>query len=139
MNNNFTQLGLGTSVIASLGRSNSFSKIDNIFNTAIDLNIKTIDTSDTYGSGDAERMVGKIIKNRRNETFIVSKVGYPYVSLPAILSPFNQIGKKILQGFRVNKCFKKENLKINELLFLLGNMWFCITIHVILMKSIGVA
>jgi pyridoxine 4-dehydrogenase len=108
MNNNFTQLGLGTSVIASLGRSNSFSKIDNIFNTAIDLNIKTIDTSDTYGSGDAERMVGKIIKNRRNETFIVSKVGYPYVSLPEILSPFNQIGKKILQGFRVNKCFKKE-------------------------------
>ena len=113
MNNNFTQLGLGTSTIASFGRSTSYAQAKKLFDAALNFNIRTIDTSDTYGSGDAERLIGKIIKNKRNDVFIISKVGYPYLSLPAILSPLNQIGKKVLQGLRVKKCFKKEYILSN--------------------------
>ena len=86
MYNNFTQLGLGTSTIASYGRSLSLNDAKKLFDTAFDYNIRTIDTSDTYGSGDTERLIGKVIKNKRNNSFIISKVGVPYLSLPAILS-----------------------------------------------------
>ena len=108
MYNSFTKLGLGTSTIASFGRSLSYIQAKNLFDAALDHNIRTVDTSDTYGSGDAERLIGKIIKEKRNDFFIISKAGYSYLSLPEILSPLNQIGKKILQSIRVNKCFKKE-------------------------------
>ena len=108
MNNSFTKLGLGTSTIASFGRSLSYIQAKKLFDAALNFNIRTIDTSDTYGSGDAERLIGKIIKKKRNDFFIISKAGHQYLSLPEILSPLNQIGKKILQGIRVNKCFKKE-------------------------------
>ena len=113
MKENFTPLGLGTSTIASLGRSLTFNSAKKLFDTALDYNIKTIDTSNTYGSGDAERLIGKIIKDKRNDTFIISKVGMPYLSLPAFLSPFNQIGKKILQNLKIKKCYKKEYILNN--------------------------
>jgi pyridoxine 4-dehydrogenase len=108
MYNNLTQLGLGTSTLASYGRSLSLNDAKKLFDTAFDHNIRTIDTSDTYGSGDTERLIGKVIKNKRNNSFIISKVGVPYLSLPAILSPLNQIGKKCLQVLKIKKCYKKE-------------------------------
>jgi len=113
MNNNFTQLGLGTSTIASLGRSLTFNQAKNIFDAAIEYNIRTVDTSNTYGSGDAERLIGKIVKDKRQDFFIISKVGHPYLSMPAFLTPFNQIGKKILQKFKKEKCFKKDYIITN--------------------------
>jgi len=108
MCNNFSKLGLGTSTIASFGRSLSFKKAKALFDLALNFNISTIDTSDAYGSGDAERLIGKIIKKKRNDFFIITKAGYQYLSLPGILSPLNQIGKKIIQGLKIKKCFKKE-------------------------------
>ena len=108
MKNNFTKLGLGTSTIASLGKSLSYVHAKKLFDIALDYNIRTIDTSDTYGSGDAEKLIGKIVKDKRNNFFIISKVGYRYLSLPNFFFPLNQIGKKILQNFKSKKCFKKE-------------------------------
>ena len=93
MDNSFGKLGLGTSTIASFGRSLAYIRAKKLFDTALDFNIRTIDTSDVYGSGDAERLIGKIIKEKRNDFFIISKAGYQYLSLPGILSPLNQIGK----------------------------------------------
>ena len=108
MDKKISKLGLGTGNIASFGRSLSFKKAKRLFDLALDNHICTIDTSDTYGSGDAERLVGKIIKDKRNDVFIISKVGYPYVALPEIMSPFNQFGKKILQSLKFKKKFNKE-------------------------------
>ncbi len=134
MKDNLTPLGLGTSTIASLGSSLSFNSARNLFDAALDLNIRTVDTSNTYGSGDAERLIGKVIKHKRNNYFITSKVGLPYLSLPKFLSPLNQIGKKIFQNLIIKKCYKKEyilnniekslrRLKINNLDgYLLHNM-----------------
>lgn len=99
-----SKLGIGTSNIASLGRSITFKKAQLIFKTALDYNINTIDTSDTYGSGDAETLIGKIIREDRKKYFIISKAGMPTVNLPSFLSPINQITKKI----KVYSGFKKR-------------------------------
>ena len=108
MQNTFTQIGLGTSTLASLGKSLSFKNAKKLFDVAIDYNIRTIDTADTYGSGDAERLIGKITKGKRKDLFIISKVGYPYLDVPRYLSPINQFGKKLLQGVGIKKNFTKK-------------------------------
>lgn len=48
---NLTSSGLETSHIASMGRSISNAEANNLFKTALDLNVKTIDTSNSYGLG----------------------------------------------------------------------------------------
>jgi diketogulonate reductase-like aldo/keto reductase len=40
----------------------------------LDLGMSHIDTAELYGSGAAERIVGKAIRDRRDEVFLVSKV-----------------------------------------------------------------
>jgi aryl-alcohol dehydrogenase-like predicted oxidoreductase len=40
---------------------------------ALDLGMNFLDTADTYGIGDNEELVGKTIKNRRDEVFLATK------------------------------------------------------------------
>ena len=40
----------------------------------IDLGLTLIDTAELYGNGASERLVGEVIKGRRDEVFLVSKV-----------------------------------------------------------------
>lgn len=107
---NFSSLGLGTSHIASLGRSINNAEAKNLFHTALELNVTTIDTSDTYGSGDSERMIGRAICNNRKDFQIITKAGFPYLDLPGFMSPMNQIGKKILQKSNFQKSYSKDYL-----------------------------
>ena len=43
----------------------------------IDLGMTLIDTAEMYGSGKSEELIGRVIKTRRDEVFLVSKV-YPH-------------------------------------------------------------
>ncbi len=110
MTDNFTTLALGTSRMASMGSKISQNEADLLFSIALENNIRTIDTSDTYGSGDSERMIGKAIKSNRKDYFIITKAGFPYMALPGFLSPLNQVGKKILQKISSEKSYKKDYL-----------------------------
>ena len=105
-----TRLGLGTSRIASLGDALSYSDAHALINAAFDNGIRVIDTSDTYGSGDSERLIARVISGKRNEFFIITKAGFPYMSLPGVLSPLNQIGKKIFQKLKREKNFSAKYL-----------------------------
>ncbi|CAN5419338.1 aldo/keto reductase [soil metagenome] len=40
----------------------------------LDLGLTLIDTAELYGNGKSERLVGEVIKDRRDEVFLVSKV-----------------------------------------------------------------
>ncbi len=40
----------------------------------IDLGLTLIDTAEIYGDGRSERLVGEVIKGRRDEVFLVSKI-----------------------------------------------------------------
>lgn len=112
--NTISPLGLGTSQIASLGRGINHSEAKRLFDTALDYEVTTIDTADTYGSGDSERMIGKAIQAKRSDFYVITKAGFPHVHLPGFLSPLNQIGKKALQSTGVTKSYSKKYL-INSL------------------------
>src|SRR3954470_11444482 len=42
---------------------------------ALDLGINFLDTADVYGMGDNEVLVGKAIRDRRDEVFLATKFG----------------------------------------------------------------
>jgi aryl-alcohol dehydrogenase-like predicted oxidoreductase len=105
-----TPLGLGTSQLASYGRGLSTKEAILLFNCALENEVKLIDTSNTYGSGDSERLIARSIQGRRQDFTLMTKAGFPYVNLPGILSPVNQVGKKILQKLNVNKNYSEQYL-----------------------------
>jgi aryl-alcohol dehydrogenase-like predicted oxidoreductase len=43
-------------------------------NTAIDLGINFIDTAIAYGDGKSEQIIGKVLRNRKEEVFVASKI-----------------------------------------------------------------
>ena len=52
-------------------------------NRAIDLGVNFIDTADVYGDGRSERLIGQLLKERKEEIFVATKAGQrldPHVS-----------------------------------------------------------
>jgi aryl-alcohol dehydrogenase-like predicted oxidoreductase len=43
--------------------------------TAIDMGVNFIDTADVYGDGRSERLISQLLKDRREEIFVATKVG----------------------------------------------------------------
>ena len=108
MSSNFSPVGVGTSHIASLGSRISLADATKLIAKALESNVTVIDTSDTYGSGDVERMVGKAISGMRDYFFIMTKAGFPYIALPEFLSALNQVGKKLMQKSDAKKTILKS-------------------------------
>ena len=107
---NISKMGLGTSNLASFGRGLGSNETIKLFNSAFENNVKLIDTSNTYGSGDSERLISKGIYGRRKDFQLITKAGFPFVALPGFFSPLNQFGKKVLQNLNVKKNYSKEYL-----------------------------
>ena len=103
-------LGLGTSLIASLGRAVPKKDAHTLIQTALDHGVSTIDTSNAYGSGDSERMVRYGLGSKRNQSFLMTKAGIPMVALPAFLSPLNQLGKRLLARVSPAQNLSKAHL-----------------------------
>jgi pyridoxine 4-dehydrogenase len=92
-----SRVGIGTSRVASLGSRMTPPTFTTLLKAAAEHGVNLIDTSDFYGSGDAERLISKCLKNISHPFFVVTKAGLPCVHTPGWLSPLNQIGKKIKQ------------------------------------------
>lgn len=102
--------GLGTSQIASLGRRLDFNKAVELFKFAFNNNISIIDTASSYGSGDAEYLIGKVLKEINFKPFIITKAGFPYAAYPQLFSPLNQISKKIKEKLKLKKKYSPDYL-----------------------------
>jgi pyridoxine 4-dehydrogenase len=101
----WSRLGLGTGTLASLGRAASFSEVDRLVGAMLDLGVTVIDTADSYGSGDCERLVGKVLRGRRESFIVVTKSGYRLSNLPGPFRPLNQFAKKGFQRLGFHQCF----------------------------------
>jgi len=44
-------------------------------NRAVDLGVNMIDTADVYGDGRSEKLIGRLLKDRREEIFVATKAG----------------------------------------------------------------
>ena len=58
---------------ATIERSGRQQEAVEIINRALDLGVNYIDTAPSYGSGDSEKNIGKVMKDRREEVFLASK------------------------------------------------------------------
>lgn len=99
---NWSKLGLGTGNLASLGRSASLADVDRLLCSMLDLGVTVLDTADSYGSGDCERLLGRALKGRRESFSIATKAGYRFSNLTVPFQALNQLFKKGLHrlGFR---------------------------------------
>lgn len=81
-------IGLGTWQFGSrewgYGTNYAEHEAAEITRRALDLGINLIDTAEIYGFGRSERIVGRAIAGRRNETFIATKV-FPVLPLRTIV------------------------------------------------------
>ncbi len=108
---NMSQLGLGTGRLASLGSKLTAAQRTTLIHTALDNGIRVLDTADTYASGDSERAIATALKDRqRDDCFLITKAGFSHVALPAMLSPLNQVGKKLVQKLSPGRNFSKAYL-----------------------------
>src|ERR1700682_617877 len=46
-----------------------------VLNAALDIGINFLDTADVHGSGAGERLLGKVLKTRRQEVVLATKFG----------------------------------------------------------------
>jgi aryl-alcohol dehydrogenase-like predicted oxidoreductase len=91
-------LGLGTSRWASLGSRLRRAEAARLLDAASDLGINLIDTADTYGSSDCERMLGDLLARRPGRFHVATKGGLATADLPRPFRPVNQLVKKSLQA-----------------------------------------
>ncbi|HUP74234.1 MAG TPA: aldo/keto reductase [Acidimicrobiales bacterium] len=99
-----SMLGLGTARLASLGSRTSRADAGRLLDTAADSGINLIDTADTYGSTDCERLLGELLKHRKSRFVVMTKGGLLHADLPGPMRALNQFAKKArrLNGRRQN-------------------------------------
>src|ERR1700760_112810 len=69
-------IGLGCwGMSGAYGKANDEQAIA-VIHRAIDLGVTLIDTSDFYGNGHNEQLVGKALKGRRDEVVLATKFGF---------------------------------------------------------------
>ena len=71
-----SELSLGTwQVGGKWGSGFDHKNAETILNTAIDEGINFIDTADVYENRQSERVVGKIIRSRKEQVYMATKCG----------------------------------------------------------------
>ncbi|KAJ2803014.1 hypothetical protein H4R20_003061 [Coemansia guatemalensis] len=74
------RIGLGT-----MGMSPVYGKVDDnqsvdVLNHAIDIGCTLWDTSDVYGAGHNERLLSRVLKERRSDVFLCTKFGVTFTT-----------------------------------------------------------
>lgn len=72
-------IGIGCNKIAALSRDRR--EVTAMLNEAMDQGINFFDTADDYSYGDSERLLGKVMRGRRDQAIICSKAGHTRGSL----------------------------------------------------------
>lgn len=92
-----SRVGINTSHTASLGSRLPPAAFATLLQLATERGVNLLDTSDFYGSGDAERLIGRTLKATGYPFFVMTKAGLPRVHAPSWLSPLHQLAKKLKQ------------------------------------------
>ena len=71
-------IGFGCGHIASLSTTHPRKEIVATLYEALERGINFFDTADSYGQGDSARLLGKLIRGRRQQALICTKAGYRF-------------------------------------------------------------
>ena len=99
-----SRLTLGCSRVGSLGNPATPAQTRALMHAALDLGVNVFDTADIYGQGDSEREIGRVLKGRRDETFVVTKFGKMFSPAMRVMRPFKPILKPILAARGASKA-----------------------------------
>ncbi len=95
-------LGIGCARMGSIRNFTPVSEIKRMLEMALDHGVNVFDTADIYGQGDAERILGSVIKRRRDDAFLITKIGFSFdggSQLVSRLKPLLRMAAKHSQGF----------------------------------------
>jgi aryl-alcohol dehydrogenase-like predicted oxidoreductase len=68
-------VGLGCNRVGSFGNPTPLPEVRATLAMALDLGITVFDTAGIYGQGESEREIGRALRGRREEAFVVTKLG----------------------------------------------------------------
>lgn len=74
-NVNISSIGLGCMGMSEFYGTTNDAQSMQVINRAIDIGINFLDTADVYGRGHNEQLVGKVVRERRNEVVLATKFG----------------------------------------------------------------
>jgi aryl-alcohol dehydrogenase-like predicted oxidoreductase len=90
------------------GRFNK-KNAEKIINTAIDKGINFIDTADAYADGNSEKIIGEVLKKRKERVYVATKIG-------SSLNPDeNNYNRKNIE-YLIDKCLKNMDVEKIDLL-----------------------
>lgn len=104
----FSKLGLGTGMLASLRGGLSQAEAGRLLDAASEHGINLIDTADSYASGECERLLGRLLRGRRETFSLMTKAGYASADLPGPLRRLNPFLKKLKHKFGPRQDFRPE-------------------------------
>lgn len=93
---NLTKVGLGCSRIGSFNNPIPTRAIRELLAQSLDIGVNIFDTADIYGQGDSEREVGRAVAGRRDDVFVVTKVGKRFSARMRLLRPLKPLIKPLL-------------------------------------------
>jgi aryl-alcohol dehydrogenase-like predicted oxidoreductase len=97
---NCSVIGLGTGRLASVSGGASRSAAQKLFAVAEECGINLIDTADSYGQGECEKIIGRALQGRRDKFIISTKAGYCFSSLSGGLRFIKPLAKRVLKAFK---------------------------------------
>lgn len=106
----FSRLGLGTGTLASLRGGLSVAEADRLLATASEGGITLIDTADSYASGECERLLGRLLKHRRDAFQVMTKAGYASADLRGPLHRLNPFLKQLKHKLGARQDFRPERI-----------------------------
>lgn len=77
-----TEIGLGTWVFGGRWGGADDRDSEAACHAAIDAGVNWIDTADIYGQGRAERIVGRVVRDRPGEVYVATKGGVAWEGIP---------------------------------------------------------
>src|ERR1700742_3899050 len=77
-----TPLSLGTMMFGAWGATTE-AECTRILHAALDAGINTVDVADIYSFGEAEELVGRALRGRRDTGVLATKIGNPMSEAPA--------------------------------------------------------
>lgn len=100
---NCSVVGLGTGRLASVSGGISRTAAAQLIGAAEDCGINLIDTADSYGQGECEKILGQALQGKRGKFIVTTKAGYCFSGLSGGLRFIKPLAKKVLKYFKGGK------------------------------------
>ncbi len=119
-----SRIGYGCSRIASLSSDHSPSEVRSTLLKAFNQGVNFFDTANVYGQGDSERMLGKLIRGKRDQVILCSKAGMTISMSQTFIRSIKPLANIILRNWKRGRtntiaarkqkerqCFEPDYLK----------------------------